>query len=245
MKQPQTYKLEELHDLSGVKPRTIAYYVEQSLLPKVGRRGRRTRYSQEFLDRLLFIQRVRELQDAGKLRAVTLDEIRDVMDHMPATEIRSASQKRASAESLRALFSEPDRDTSQLAVRAEDVAEMEIDDASMALWATQQPASSNDPEILPASGRRRVMASAPGSDREGREPQSTAMQEEEPELKELLTEIERRSHKGAKSSRGQTREHLTRVPVTETMFLSVQDLDEEGANLVERLAEILRKLGRS
>lgn len=224
MKQPRTYKLGELHDLSGVNPRTIAYYVEQSLLPKVGRRGRNTRYSQEFLDRLLFIQRVRKLQDAGKLRAVTLDEIRDVMEHQSAAEIRNAAQKRASEESLRALFSEPDRDTSRLAVRAEDVAEVEIDDASMALSRTQQ--------------------SAPGDAHAMRKPKSPSVEDDERRLKELLAEVDRRSREGAKPSKGQTRERLTRVPVTKTMFLSVQDIDEEDAVLVEQLAEVLRRLGR-
>jgi len=77
MKESRTYTLDELIDVSGFDRRTISYYVQRGLLPKVGRRGPRTRYSQKFLDRLLYIKRLRFMQDTGRIRAVTLEEIRD------------------------------------------------------------------------------------------------------------------------------------------------------------------------
>ena len=71
----RTYSIDELVDLTGFSQRNIAYYIQQGLLPKVGRRGRKTRYPQLFVDRLRFIQRVRDLQDAGRLGSVTLPRI--------------------------------------------------------------------------------------------------------------------------------------------------------------------------
>jgi hypothetical protein len=76
--------LNELESRSGLDKRTISYYIQEMLLPKVGRRGRRTRCPEEFLDRLMFIRRVRGLQDAGQLRAVTLSET------MPAPQARGS-----------------------------------------------------------------------------------------------------------------------------------------------------------
>ena len=64
---PRTYTLDEIEERTGFDKRTIAYYVQEDVLPKVGRRGPRTRYPQLFLDRLLFIKRVRDLQDTGRI----------------------------------------------------------------------------------------------------------------------------------------------------------------------------------
>ena len=61
-------------------------------------------------------------------------------------------------------------------------------------------------------------------------------------LRDLLLEIDERAA-GARSNRETTRERLTRVPVTESILLSVRDIGEEDAELVERLAEILRRIG--
>jgi hypothetical protein len=75
----RSYSIDELEELTGFNQRTISYYIQQGLLPKVGRRGRSTRYPQLFVDRLKFIQRVRELQDSGRLGSVTLPRIARVI----------------------------------------------------------------------------------------------------------------------------------------------------------------------
>ena len=75
----RSYSIDELVALTGVKARNIAFYIQQGLLPKVGRKGRRTRYSQLFVDRLKFIERVKEMQDTGRLGAVTLPRIARVI----------------------------------------------------------------------------------------------------------------------------------------------------------------------
>jgi FimV-like protein len=75
----RSYSIDELEELTGFNQRTISYYIQQGLLPKVGRRGRSTRYPQLFVDRLKFIQRVRDLQDSGRLGSITLPRIARVI----------------------------------------------------------------------------------------------------------------------------------------------------------------------
>ena len=219
------YKLNDLVEQSGFDKRTIAYYVQESLLPRVGRRGPRTRYSQEFLDRLMFIRRVRDLQDDGRLRAVTLSEIRDVIEQQSPEEIQALAGEDVSADTLRGLFDAPDLDTSDLAFAAEDIA--------------RAPASL--PPTLPDDGfpvggrgvrsakRRRAMY--------GRT--SFGLQD----LADLLREVHRRARAGAKRTRLKTGERVTRVPISEEIYLSVRNLDESDVPVVERLANAMRDLG--
>jgi DNA-binding transcriptional MerR regulator len=84
MAAPSTYTLEEIESLTGFEKRTVAYYVQQGLLPKVGRRGAKTRYPQLFIDRLKFIKMVREQQDRGEIGGLTLAEIREIFERAPA-----------------------------------------------------------------------------------------------------------------------------------------------------------------
>ena len=89
-----SYTARELERESGFDRRTIAYYVQEGLLPKVGRRGRRTRYPQLFLDRLLFIRRVREAEEAGEMPPVSLSEIRELFERVQATLIAEVAAGR-------------------------------------------------------------------------------------------------------------------------------------------------------
>jgi len=59
---PRSHSLAELVALSGFDRRTIVYYIQSGLLPKVGRRGPHTRYPEECLTRLQFIKGVKALQ---------------------------------------------------------------------------------------------------------------------------------------------------------------------------------------
>ncbi len=83
MREERTYTMEEIERETGLDRRTIAYYVQEGLLPRVGRRGPKTRYPRQFLDRLLFIQKVRGLQDQGQLGNYTLDDIREIFERVP------------------------------------------------------------------------------------------------------------------------------------------------------------------
>lgn len=86
-----SYTIAELEARSGIDRRTIAYYVQQGLLPRVGRRGARTRYPQPVLERLLFVVRVRRLQDEGRLRPSTLDSMARVLAQVDAVELHRLS----------------------------------------------------------------------------------------------------------------------------------------------------------
>lgn len=73
----------ELVEATGFNRRTIAYYVQEGLLPRVGRHGPRTRYPRFVRDRLLFIRRVREAEEAGELPPVSLAELRTAFARLP------------------------------------------------------------------------------------------------------------------------------------------------------------------
>lgn len=89
-----TYTAKELERETGVDRRTIAYYVQEGLLPKVGRRGRRTRYPGLFRDRLLFIRRVREAEEAGEVSTVSLSDVRRVFERVPPALIAGVADGR-------------------------------------------------------------------------------------------------------------------------------------------------------
>ena len=89
-----SYTAKELERETGVDRRTIAYYVQEGLLPKVGRRGRRTRYPKLFRDRLLFIRRVREAEEEGEVSPVSLKDIRKVFERVPPALIAGVADGR-------------------------------------------------------------------------------------------------------------------------------------------------------
>jgi DNA-binding transcriptional MerR regulator len=79
----RTYTLAEIEERTGFDKRTIAYYVQQGLVPKVGRRGPKTRYPQVFLERLQFVKLIRDTQDRGEIGSLTLAEIRTMLERLP------------------------------------------------------------------------------------------------------------------------------------------------------------------
>ena len=138
MGQLPSFTLSDLESRSGFDKRTIAYYISEGLLPKVGRRGRNTTYPQEFMERLMFIRRVRDMQDDGQLRAVTLSEIRSIMQELSADEIRQAANSSGPIEWVRERFTDPDWDKSEFAVPVEKAVPVETQKASM--YDTKAPA---------------------------------------------------------------------------------------------------------
>ena len=82
------FTIDEVVEATGFDRRTIAYYVQEGLLPKVGRRGRLTRYPRNVVDRLLFIKLLREAEESGARPVpMTLAEIRDALDRIPAKKL--------------------------------------------------------------------------------------------------------------------------------------------------------------
>ena len=80
----RSFTTEELERATGFDRRTIAYYVQKGLIPKVGRRGPRTRYPKLVMDRLLCIRRVREAEEAGEIEAVSLGAMQAIFGRVSA-----------------------------------------------------------------------------------------------------------------------------------------------------------------
>jgi DNA-binding transcriptional MerR regulator len=97
------YTLDEIVERTGFDKRTTSYYVQKGLLPKVGRRGPKTRYPQVFLDRLLFIKMIREQQDRGEIGNLTLANIRDLLDQVRPETISDMVNGRDSLRKIDAL----------------------------------------------------------------------------------------------------------------------------------------------
>lgn len=78
--------IEELAERSGLSIRTIRFYITEGLLPSPQTRGRNSAYTQEALDRLILIQR---LKDAH----LPLKEIRDQLDALSPARIHELAQQ--------------------------------------------------------------------------------------------------------------------------------------------------------
>lgn len=72
--------LEDLAVQSGLTLRTLRYYMQEGLLPGPDTRGKYARYSQQHLDRLELIRRMKELR-------LPLQEIRQLIDNMTPEEM--------------------------------------------------------------------------------------------------------------------------------------------------------------
>lgn len=169
----RSYTLSELETESGFDKRTIAYYIAEGLLPKVGRRGPRTRYPQECLQRLMFIRRVRDLQDAGRLGAVTLTDIRAVMDRLTIDDIASAARSGVPVEAVQALFEVPAEETAMAAAMADSETG---DDAWHAECLSAETASAAEkPLRLLSARRRRELLQSYDADRSATDDTETGM----------------------------------------------------------------------
>lgn len=106
MSTQRSYALSELVDLTGFDRRTIVYYIQSGLLPKVGRRGPHTRYPDECLSRLLFIKGIRELHAGGQLLTATLAEIGRALSVLDAQGIRDILDRGLPSAEIEQLFAE-------------------------------------------------------------------------------------------------------------------------------------------
>lgn len=280
MGQPRTYTIYELEAETGFDRRTITYYISMGLLPRVGRRGPKTTYPQEFHDRLMFVKRTRDLQDAGQLRAVTLNEVGEVMRDLSADDYGAVARGQRSDDWIRELFVEPDWDTSGMPTAAE----VATDYGDIPLRAPVEPAESRPSRMASLRQRRRQMrmrpepsgkqldwgdagdASAPAATTFGEFDEQAAEQSsveppampmeldlgadraDDSELLERISELSRivqeRARVGAQSTSDYSGERLIRVPITDDIMLSVRNVPEGDAQLVEDLAELLRRVMR-
>lgn len=74
--------LEELVNISGLPLRTVRFYIQEGLLPGPDSRGKNARYTEEHLERLVWIQRLKEHHRP-------LREIRILLNNMTPVEIKA------------------------------------------------------------------------------------------------------------------------------------------------------------
>lgn len=274
MSSARSYSLSELVDATGFDRRTIVYYIQSGLLPKVGRRGPHTRYPAECLTRLLFIKGVRGLQAEGLLLTATLAEIRRALSARDSAGIRDLLDRGLPGDEVTALFAE------EIAAEPERPAPAPLASPEV----TEPPPAPPPPEPVrqPTGDRRSYgLADAGIRKRFGVEkppapnplephheetqpglpaldpatyqpPGPTALPSPttdaiavEPELGELLRELEVRPTLNARRSPPGAPEQWTEIPITSRVYLSVRGLGEDDVPLAEAVARLLKRALRS
>ena len=250
MERPRTYTLDEIEEQTGFDKRTIAYYVQEGLLPKVGRRGPRTRYPQAYLDRLLFIKMIREQQDRGRLGNLTLSNIKEVFDDLSE---ESVADVVAGREKLDASPYENPSDE-QRAMMAPRMARLDMLERRVAGVdpnhegngeTASAPPAFDEPDALMLDldtgpptfqlkevGAESVAASGPPPPQRSRSRR----------FDRLATVLERLAEAAGSHTRIRRRgsEHWTRSEITPDLVLTARNLDEEDADLLEEAARLIR-----
>ena len=249
-----SYTARELERESGFDRRTIAYYVQEGLLPRVGRRGPRTRYPQLFLDRLLFIRRVREAEEEGDIPPVSLVEMREVFERLPPALVAAVAKGRiavtpelvsspstafrmpempvgsiAEGESVGPRYSAAPRAYSRARRRLDRMEER--DSAERAHEATEPPLAESPPPDASYTLRE-----AP-SLREERPPDERS---EESTLSTLLALLQRAARARADDSDGRV-ETWARIRITPEMVLSVRGIGDRDKALVDRVRQAIHR----
>lgn len=281
MADEKTYSIDEIEELSGFDRRTIAYYVQQGLLPKVGRRGPRTRYSQLFFDRLRFISKIRGLQDQGAMGTMTLADFRDYFrsvpeetivgvleGHEPPPKVDRESRfeepamasplerRRLIARRIESLHTETDENSAVTLVGSQGMLMDPAQDPSPEIKADENSAERRyfalpDEALTAAAGdtpsgeHHRLTLDAiertPGAPNPDRKlAPDTPFDDELRDALARLSAVLRRQPRAYL----RTTETWTRARVTEELSLSARGLSERHLLLLERVAQILRRLMR-
>lgn len=278
MTEAKTYTLDEIEELTGFDRRTVAYYVQQGVLPKVGRRGPKTRYSQLFLDRLSFIRLVRDLQDQGAMGSMTLSNFRDLFQSVPEGVIAEIASGRLSPDVLEGLVHADPPEVASLRARRTTMAEkldnlrrkvsskpaseplksvgspmdparnsspsIEKEDAFIArayqpLDSDRQAASELEDALAESRGLEIDEGHRLGSSRTER--LDLSPRELEEELREALARLHAVVNRQPRPYL-RTTETWTRARITGELSLSARELEDRHLPLLERVAQILRRL---
>ena len=213
----RSFTADELEQATGFDRRTIAYYVQEDLLPRVGRRGPRTRYPQLVMDRLLFIRRVREAEEAGKVSAMSLNDFRSVFDSVSPELVAKVAQGRRPIEL--ALSETPKRHNRRATDRRI---------ARQAAWSAMDVAEAP-----------RMHASRSVADPRSSEPADEEL--ENARLADALAELQAEARRGSDRDPGAV-DMWSRVEISPEITLSVRGLAKEDAPLLEAVARRLRGL---
>jgi DNA-binding transcriptional MerR regulator len=263
-----TYTLDEIEERTGFEKRTIVYYVQEGLLPKVGRRGPRTRYPQIFLDRLLFIKKIRELQDTGAMGSMTLSEIRDVFSRIseetiaevaagreplhvvdaraaPSAPRHSPLHKRklAMARAIEKMRkTEPEQPETRHHTSDDSVRRLEMPRQSFHI---SEMASDPDDDLdfgPPESAPVRLSSSPPSeTHRPAKDFTQGPAEAGSEDLAEALTRLQDTLKRQPRAYL-RTTETWTQARITEELSLGARGLDERHRPLLERTAMLLRRL---
>ena len=269
MDDDRTYTLDEIEEQTGFEKRTIVYYVQEGLLPKVGRRGPRTRYPQVFLDRLLFIKKIRELQDQGAMGSMTLSEIADLFSRVPeetvadvaagreplhVVDARSAPEspprhsplrerKLAMARAIEKMR-KVERDPSDAADFSADLS-LRHHDGPRQSFQLSEMASEVDDDLdfgPPESAPVRLSSSPPAEgDRHTRHFSRGPAEAGPDDLAEALARLQGVLKRQPRAYL-RTTETWTQARITEELSLGARGLDERHRPLLERVAMLLRRL---
>lgn len=217
----RSFTVEELERETGFDRRTIAYYVQEGLIPRVGRRGPRTRYPRLVMDRLLFIRRVREAEEAGEIGPVSLSQLRDLFESVSPGLIERVAEGSYPARAAVGDRGEP-RHRGKPRYRRMASRRVALDRAWVAMDSSAAPEfvlSSPEPDA-PAS----VQAEWP-----------------EDSLREALAELQALARRGPGREAGAV-EVWSSVEISPEISLSVRGIAQEDAPLLESVARKLRRL---
>lgn len=244
-KQP-SYTARELEEETGFDRRTIAYYVQEGLLPRVGRRGPRTRYPRLVRDRLLFIRRVREAEEAGEVSAVSLSDMRKVFERVSPALIGKVADGGIAVtpelvERASTRFRLPAMRRAALEERLRSRSEARISEPP--IMAAPPP----PPDPGWAGGRELLgVARDVGGEEEGvaYAPPVRDLDEREAaaeDLADALGQLRDRARRREKRS-SRSLETWTRVEITPEIELSLRGATERDRRLVERVKRAMMRL---
>jgi DNA-binding transcriptional MerR regulator len=263
MRELTSYSLAELEERTGFARRIIAFYVQQGLLPKVGRRGPRTRYPESFLHRLQLIAGIRDLQDRGQLPSATLAEIRQALDQLGPKELRRLIHDGIPAAEVADLLARPPVLSASQQVLSPPASPVVPAAQPAAAGLTVSPAPELPAQrrsygladagirarppgapVAPPAKPGQVSATAAGSLQPalpGASPAETAASGEEAPLGELLRQLELMATISRQQAGPGAAEQWTQIPITGRIYLSIRGLAPDSAPLAEAAGRLLRR----
>lgn len=251
------YTATELQRETRFDRRTIAYYIHEGLLPKVGRRGSRTRYPKLIRDRLLFIRAVREAEQRGTVAPVSLRDLREIFEQAPPDLISSVADGRTSvtpevvtgiSPSFRSLARRraaiEDRWGGARGDRTRAGSPRKLAESDLRKPGQvdgQSPETRYRPESGPADEAKRRTTDENRSDASYRreQPGDSAISRNS-ELGELLAALQELAERRPNPSPAMDR--WLQVEVSPDITLSVRGATDEAAPLLERAVLCLRRL---
>ncbi len=260
MSASRSHSLAQLVETTGFDRRTIVYYIQAGLVPRVGRRGPHTRYPDECLQRLQFIKGVKELQSSGRLLTATLAEIRRVLDGQDPAAIRSLLDRGLPATEVETLFGNaasappsptppsvpatkgapesPSLESAPAGTAPGDRRSYGLADAGIRQrFGLERPAPTPQPAAAPAGDAPPALpaVSAVGP----------ALAPGDADLGALLRELEIRPALNAQRSPPGSPELWTEIPITGRVYLSVRGLAAEDTPVAEAVARHLKRALRA